>query len=167
MVNAVGLDNPGFDVWKEKHLKRINQNVILSVAGNSLTEIKYLSVQLAKTKLGNSFIKGIEFNPSCPNVNKKWDLDEIFKAMENFKRTNEIADWNQNRLSPEKNYLGITSGDCFPIRGMDKFQFRAVGNGFPEQKISINGEIWSFRRCFKGAIFEINGKMAYEIKKPA
>ena len=163
VVNAVGLDNPGFDVWKEKHLKRINQNVILSVAGNSLTEIKYLSVQLAKTKLGNSFIKGIEFNPSCPNVNKKWDLDEIFKAMEILK--------GQTR-SPigikigyhQKNYLGIALA-VSPFAEWISFNSVPWEMVFPNKKSPLMEKYGVSGAVSGGAIFEINGKMAHEIKK--
>lgn len=86
VVNAVGLKNPGFKVWREKYFPKINKDVILSVSGNSLTEIKYLSVQLAKLK--NPFIKGIEFNSSCPNTEKKWRLSELVQAVEILSKTN-------------------------------------------------------------------------------
>ncbi|MEK7555505.1 MAG: hypothetical protein AAB516_01645 [Patescibacteria group bacterium] len=106
VVNAVGLDNPGFNIWKDKYLPKINRDVIISISGNSLIEIKYLSVQLAKLKLNNTFIKGIEFNSSCPNVDKKWDIQEVAKAMEILK--------GQTRLPVgikigyhQKNYLDI------------------------------------------------------------
>lgn len=161
VVNAVGLDNPGFNVWKEKYLKRINQNVIFSVAGNSLTEIKYLSVLLAK--LNYPFIKGIEFNPSCPNVDKKWDLDEISKAMEILK--------GQTRLPigikigyHQKNYLGIVLA-VSPFAEWISFNSVPWEMVFPNKKSPLIKKYGVSGAVSGEAIFEINGKMAHEIKK--
>lgn len=161
VVNSVGLDNPGFNVWKEKYLPRINRDMILSVSGNSPIEIKYLSVLLAK--LNSHFIKGIEFNSSCPNVNKKWDLDEIAKAMDILK--------GQTRLPigikigyHQKNYLEITLA-VSPFAEWISFNSVPWEMVFPNKKSPLMEKYGVSGAVSGGAIFGINENMAHKIKK--
>lgn len=161
VVNSVGLDNPGFNAWKEKYLPRINRDVILSVSGNSLTEIKYLSVLLAK--LNHPFIKGIEFNSSCSNVEKKWDLDEIAKAMEILK--------GQTRLPlgikigyHQKNYPEISLA-VSPFAEWISFNSIPWEMVFPNKKSPLMEKYGISGAVSGGAIFEINENMAHKIKK--
>ncbi|MEK6733329.1 MAG: dihydroorotate dehydrogenase [Candidatus Omnitrophota bacterium] len=67
MLNAIGLQNEGFDNFiKEKlpYLSKIGTPVIVSISGNNIDEFFILAKRLDKIKS----ISGIELNISCPNI---------------------------------------------------------------------------------------------------
>lgn len=67
MLNAIGLENPGIDVFLDNYLPELKQKnvcVILNIAGNTVED--YASIT-RKIK-GHNGIAGIELNISCPNV---------------------------------------------------------------------------------------------------
>ncbi len=69
MLNAIGLENPGVDVFLNKHLpylKDKNITVIANIAGNSIEDYAAIAARLE----GQSGLAGIELNISCPNVKK-------------------------------------------------------------------------------------------------
>lgn len=66
MLNCIGLENPGVDVFLEKTLPRIakyNMNVIVNISGSSAEEYGILA-----EKLDLPGVSAIELNVSCPNV---------------------------------------------------------------------------------------------------
>lgn len=66
MLNSIGLENPGVDVFIEKILPRIENlgtNIIVNISGSSYEDFG----TLAKI-LDSSNISAIEVNISCPNV---------------------------------------------------------------------------------------------------
>jgi dihydroorotate dehydrogenase (NAD+) catalytic subunit len=66
MLNAIGLQNPGIDVFIERDLeflKRYDTNVIVNVCGKSVSD--YLEVV---ERLNDTDIDMMEINISCPNV---------------------------------------------------------------------------------------------------
>lgn len=66
MLNAIGLQNPGVDVFLERDipfLKRFDTKIIVNVCGKSIED--YLEVV---EKLGESGAALLEINVSCPNV---------------------------------------------------------------------------------------------------
>ena len=68
MLNAIGLQNEGFDNFiKEKlpYLSKIGTPVIISISGNNIDDFFILAKRLDKIKS----ISGIELNISCPNIN--------------------------------------------------------------------------------------------------
>lgn len=69
MLNAIGLQNPGIDVFTERDLSFLSEfdcNVIVNVCGHS--EDEYLKVV---EKLRNDLrVHMLEINVSCPNVKK-------------------------------------------------------------------------------------------------
>ena len=68
MLNAIGLQNEGFDNFiKEKlpYLSKIGTPVIISISGNNIDEFFILAKRLDKIRS----ISGIELNISCPNIN--------------------------------------------------------------------------------------------------
>jgi dihydroorotate dehydrogenase (NAD+) catalytic subunit len=70
LLNSIGLENPGVDVFiKEKLplLKNINTNFIVSIGGFSPQEYSLIVNKLEKLKE----IKAIEVNLSCPNLKLK------------------------------------------------------------------------------------------------
>lgn len=66
MLNAIGLQNPGIDVFLERDLpflEKYNTKVIVNVCGKTIEE--YVDVV---EKLGESSADMLEINVSCPNV---------------------------------------------------------------------------------------------------
>lgn len=69
MLNAIGLENPGVDVFIEEYLPYLADKkvtVIANIAGNSLEEYAAMAARLE----GCKGLAGIELNISCPNVKK-------------------------------------------------------------------------------------------------
>lgn len=67
MLNAIGLENPGVEVFINEYLPYLhakNVTVIANIAGNTLEEYAALAARLE----GCPGITGIELNISCPNV---------------------------------------------------------------------------------------------------
>lgn len=67
MLNAIGLENPGVDVFLDEYLPTLREKgvtVILNIAGNTVEEYARLAGRLK----GHQGIAGVELNISCPNV---------------------------------------------------------------------------------------------------
>ena len=66
MLNAIGLQNPGIDVFMERDLaflQKYDTKVIVNVCGKTVED--YLTVV---EKLGDTSVAMLEINVSCPNV---------------------------------------------------------------------------------------------------
>ncbi len=66
MLNAVGLQNPGYDVFAKRDIPFLQQydtNIVVNVCGHSTEE--YIDVV---EKLGQEDVDLLEINISCPNV---------------------------------------------------------------------------------------------------
>lgn len=66
MLNAIGLQNPGIDVFIERDLKfleKFDTKVIVNVCGKTIED--YIEVV---EKLGDTKVDMLEINVSCPNV---------------------------------------------------------------------------------------------------
>ena len=66
MLNAIGLQNPGIDVFIERDipfLKQFDTNIIVNVCGRTVED--YIEVV---EKLGDQPVDMLEINVSCPNV---------------------------------------------------------------------------------------------------
>ncbi len=66
MLNAIGLQNPGIDVFMERDipfLKQYDTKIIVNVCGKTVDD--YLEVV---EKLGDTDVAMLEINVSCPNV---------------------------------------------------------------------------------------------------
>jgi dihydroorotate dehydrogenase (NAD+) catalytic subunit len=67
MLNAIGLENPGIDVFLNRYLPRLRAQkvtVIANISGNTVEEYAAAAARLE----GHPGITGIELNISCPNV---------------------------------------------------------------------------------------------------
>ena len=67
MLNSIGLDNDGLDVFIEKHLEYLlglETAIIANIAGRSVEEYHTMASRLAPF----TGLAGIELNISCPNV---------------------------------------------------------------------------------------------------
>lgn len=66
MLNAVGLQNPGYDLFAERdipYLQKYDTNIIVNVCGRTTED--YIDVV---EKLGHEDVDMLEINISCPNV---------------------------------------------------------------------------------------------------
>ena len=66
MLNAVGLQNPGYDLFAKRdipYLKKYDTNIIVNVCGRTTED--YIDVV---EKLGHEDVYMLEINISCPNV---------------------------------------------------------------------------------------------------
>ncbi|HPF43675.1 MAG TPA: dihydroorotate dehydrogenase [Syntrophomonadaceae bacterium] len=69
MLNAIGLENPGIDVFLQQHLPWLREHqvsVILNIAGNTIDDY----TRICSLTEGHQGIMAIELNISCPNVAK-------------------------------------------------------------------------------------------------
>ena len=67
MLNAIGLQNPGVDVFIKRDLEKlrgINTVVMVNVCGHTTEEY----VEVVKRLVDNEIVKLLEINISCPNV---------------------------------------------------------------------------------------------------
>jgi dihydroorotate dehydrogenase (NAD+) catalytic subunit len=67
MLNAIGLQNPGVDAWRERDLAWLQAKgakVIASIAGSSVEEFRDVARKLRRAP----GVIGLEVNLSCPNV---------------------------------------------------------------------------------------------------
>jgi dihydroorotate dehydrogenase (NAD+) catalytic subunit len=67
MLNAIGLQNPGVEVWLERDLPWLSERgatVVASIAGSSIEDF----ARLARRLRGAPGLAAIEINLSCPNV---------------------------------------------------------------------------------------------------
>lgn len=67
MLNAIGLENPGVEVFLKEHLPYLRDQgvtVVANIAGNTIDEYARIAAILE----GEKGIAGIEMNISCPNV---------------------------------------------------------------------------------------------------
>ncbi len=67
MLNAIGLENPGIEVFLKEHLpylKEKNVTVIANIAGNTVEDYAKIAALIEK----HSGVGAIELNISCPNV---------------------------------------------------------------------------------------------------
>ena len=101
MLNAIGLQNPGIDVFMERDipfLKQYDTKIIVNVCGKSVSD--YLEVV---EKLGDAPIDMMEINISCPNV-KEGAIAFGQKADSVYDITKQIKDKSKHpvimKLSP-------------------------------------------------------------------
>jgi len=94
MLNSVGLENPGIDVFideKLEKLKELEVPLIINISANTIEEYAEMARKLELT-----FVDAIEINVSCPNVSHGGiqfgtDPDMVYKVSkavrDNFTRT--------------------------------------------------------------------------------
>ena len=67
MLNAIGLDNDGLEVFQSQHLPRLREigtALIVSIAGRTVDEFARMAGTLGQAE----GVAGLELNISCPNV---------------------------------------------------------------------------------------------------
>lgn len=94
MLNAIGLENPGIDVFIQEYLPELRSRgvtVVANIAGNTLEEYAEMAVRLDKA----AGIAAIELNISCPNVKQGGlqfgtDPDMVFQVVQAVKSSTKI-----------------------------------------------------------------------------
>ncbi|MFT5169631.1 MAG: dihydroorotate dehydrogenase (NAD+) catalytic subunit [Lysobacterales bacterium] len=93
MVNAIGIENPGIDRYiinKLPPLQKVGVPLIISILGRSPAEFAAMAAKLD----GQSQVKAIELNLSCPNLQKKslvaQDPKETAKVVSAVKRATNL-----------------------------------------------------------------------------
>ena len=94
MLNAIGLENPGIDVFLNNYLPYLLERkvtVIANIAGSTLEEYAHLGA-LLQAKSG---LAAIEINISCPNVKRGGlqfgtDPDMVFLVVEAVKKNTDL-----------------------------------------------------------------------------
>lgn len=72
MLSSIGLQNPGFEVYKNKYMPQAQKvlrpnQIIVSIAGNTIEDYKKMR-DLVEETYSTSEIAAIEINTACPNV---------------------------------------------------------------------------------------------------
>ena len=73
MINAVGLQNPGVEAWKNSYLPALRETgarIVASIWGRSVDEYR----QAAKQLQGVEGIVALEVNISCPNLEGRGEM---------------------------------------------------------------------------------------------
>lgn len=92
LLNAIGLENPGIDVFLNDYLPCLREKgvcVIANIAGNTADE--YEEIAFLIDKYGKNSVSGIELNISCPNVKKGGlqfgtDPDTVYQVVSGVKK---------------------------------------------------------------------------------
>jgi dihydroorotate dehydrogenase (NAD+) catalytic subunit len=77
LLNSIGLENPGVYVFKDNwydYLKKIQTNIVISIAGASFDEFSKCISILNENDFPNAF----EINLSCPNVKQNDSKKRLF-----------------------------------------------------------------------------------------
>lgn len=92
MVNAIGIENPGVDIFiKDKlpAIKKIGVPVIVSISGKTIKEFEILT-----EKLNSTGISALELNLSCPNLKSKilvaQDVKAVYKTVSAVKKVSRL-----------------------------------------------------------------------------
>ncbi len=73
MLNSIGLQNPGFDVFASDYwpvIRKYDTVRIVNIAGESSAEF----IELARKAASLEGADAVELNTSCPNVNRKGEI---------------------------------------------------------------------------------------------
>ena len=135
VINAIGLENPGVDVFIEKYWPQINKNpceTIVSVGGHSVDDFVKCIKKLDKI----SSIKAIELNLSCPNVRMKKLMSQDVKLIK--KLISSLRPLTKKtliaKLTPQVTDI-VEIAKAAQDEGIDGL---ALVNTFPAMKIDIN-----------------------------
>jgi len=94
MLNAIGLENPGVDVFIEQYMPELRERgvtVVANIAGNTVEEYAELARRLDSVE----GIAALELNISCPNVKKGGlqfgtDPDMVYQVVHMVRRNTHL-----------------------------------------------------------------------------
>lgn len=163
VTNSVGLKNPGFSAWTEEYLPRIKKDIIISVTGNSVSEIRELADFIKRLpKKYHRFIQGVEFNCSCPNTKKKWAAREISKAVSVLRLITQLP--IGVKIAYHQDFIRITkeTSDVAEWISFNSVPWEIV---FPDKESPLKRKYGVFGAVSGKVIKNINKNMALEIKQ--
>lgn len=167
MINSVGLENPGLDVFISRILPEMRNSgkpIIVNLAGHNVEEFAMMTERL------NEYdeIKAYEINISCPNV-EEGGL-EFFKDVKILKNLLGTI----KRYSTKVNVIKIPP-DIFNYNALmdillqDGFTRITVANTYPATFVDVEEMQFYFERKNGGlsgsAIYPITLRLVYELKK--
>lgn len=162
--NAVGLTNPGWAKFQKRYLPNIKDKVILSITEKSLSKVLSLADKIVEIeKMGNHNIVGLEFNCSCPNVEKIWLPMDVLKACYRIKERTKlpfglkIAYHQTHYLQTAKKTQGLVEWLSFNSINWEKV--------FPGKDSPLRNKFGANGAVSGKVIREINKEMALEIKR--
>ena len=163
MLNAIGLQNPGIDVFCERDipfLKKYDTKIIVNVCGKSAKD--YCEVV---ERLGNEPVDMLEINVSCPNVkeggiafgqNPK-ALEEITKEVKKYAKQPIIMKLSPNVTSISEMAKAVEAGGADAV---------SLINTLTGMKIDVNKKAFVLANKTGGvsgpAIHPIAVRMVYE-----
>lgn len=163
MMNAIGLQNPGIDVFCERDipfLRQFDTKIIVNVCGRSAED--YCEVV---ERLANEDVDMLEINISCPNVkeggiafgqNPK-AAEEITKAVKKYAKQPVIMKLSPNVTSIAEMAKAVEAGGADAI---------SLINTLTGMKIDINRKIFALANKTGGvsgpAVHPIAVRMVYE-----
>lgn len=137
VINAIGLENPGVDVFIEKYWPQIIKNdypVIVSIGGHSVADFVKCIEKIDQVKS----IKAVELNLSCPNVRMKKLMSQdkvllrkLIKKIRPLTEKTLIA-----KLTPQVTDI-VEIAQTAKDSGIDGL---SLVNTFPAMKIDINAK---------------------------
>lgn len=159
-VNAVALWNPGIKEWAKRYLPGIKTPVIISITERGIVRVNALASEVAGFR--NRHIVGIEFNASCPNVDKAWTPRDVEKACRFIKKRLDLP--LGLKIGYHQAYIDIARKTQGLVEWLN---FNAIlwelvfpGKESPLfKKFGVNGAVSG------AAIRELNKKMALEIER--
>ena len=165
MLNAIGLQNPGIDVFCERDipfLKKYDTKIIVNVCGKSAKD--YCEVV---ERLGNEPVDMLEINVSCPNV-KEAELPSVRIRKLSKRSQKEVKKYSKNRpvimkLSP--NVTDITEmAKAAEAGGADVL---SLINTLTGMKIDINRRTFALANKTGGmsgpAVKPVAVRMVYQV----
>lgn len=166
MLNAIGLQNPGVNVFLEKDLRfleNIDTNVIVNVCGHSIKEYEEVV-----EKLSDTFVAAFEINISCPNVKEGGiafgtdpaKVEEVTKAVKSKSKKPVIIKLSPNVTDIKETAKAAESGGADAI---------SLINTLLGMKIDINKREFLLANKTGGlsgpAIHPVAVRMVYEASK--
>lgn len=132
MLNSIGLDNDGIDLFIEKHLPvltRLNTALIANIAGRTVDDFAKLAGKLANCP----GVAALELNISCPNVSGGVDFGtnpdsarDVVRAVRNACPFPVIAKLTPNVTDITQIAAGAAAGGADAVSCVNTFQGMAI-----------------------------------------
>ncbi|MEO0273416.1 MAG: dihydroorotate dehydrogenase [candidate division WOR-3 bacterium] len=167
LINSIGLENPGLEVFMENILpvmKDVGLPIIVNLAGHDVNEF----LEMIELLNSEEKIVGYEINISCPNVSlggleffyNKGALRELLSEVRQMSRKINIV-----KIPPDIFHFK----EIVDIVLQEGFRILTVANTYPAMYLDIENVDFYFERKFGGlsgpAIYPLTLRLVYLIKK--
>lgn len=167
LINSIGLENPGLEVFKERILpkmKNVGLPIIVNLAGHDVSEF----LKMIESLNYEDAIIGYEINISCPNVSLGgleffYDKEALRGLLSEVKRASKKA--NIVKIPPDVFHFR----DLIGMIVNEGFHLLTVANTYPAMYVDVEKVDFYFERKFGGlsgpAIYPLTLRLVYLIKK--